>query len=78
MESNVNYKPLILEKIKEFSSERPDYSLGEIIHSAITQISKKGVRIETKGDILNITDEEIYKGLCKAFKEETAPDEPIV
>lgn len=77
MESNVNYKPLIFEKIQEFFEGCPDYSFGEIVHSVVTQLSKKGISVDTKGDILNVSDEDLYKCLCKALKEESANDEPI-
>lgn len=76
MGSNVNYRPLIFEKVKEVFENCPKYSFGEVMHSVATQLSKRGTQIETKGDLLNVSDEELYKALCKAVKEESK-DEPI-
>lgn len=78
MGSNVNYKPLIFEKLQDFITACPEYSLGDIVHSIITQISKRDIKLESKGDVLNITDEEFYTCLCKAYKDESINDEPII
>lgn len=77
MGSKVNYKPLIFEKLQEFSIKCPEYSFGEIVHSIMTQLSKKGIAVGTKGDFLSISDEDLYTGICKALKEESADDKPI-
>jgi len=70
MASNTNYKPLFIDKLEEFSKELPEYSLCEIIHSVLTQLSKNGVTVESKGDLLSITDKQLYSGICKSIKEE--------
>lgn len=77
MASKVNYKPLILEKLQEFSDKCPEYSFGEVVHSIATQLSKRGTKVEKKGDFFSISDEELYTCICKAFKEESVEDEPI-
>jgi len=77
MGSKVNYKPLFADKVKEFIDKCPDYSLGEFLHSVLTQLSKSGTPIEKKGDILKISDQELYASICKAIKEEFGMDEPI-
>jgi hypothetical protein len=78
MGSDVNYKPLIFEKLQDFVIACPSYSIGDIVHSVITQLSKKDLALGTKGDILNITDKEFYTCLCKAYKDESINDEPII
>lgn len=69
--SNIDYKPLFIDKLVEFSENFPEYSIGEIIHSVFTQLSKSGVDVEGKGNLLNITDQELYSGIGKAIKEES-------
>ena len=77
MGSKVNYKPLFADKVKEFIDKCPDYSLGEFLHSVLTQLSKNGTPIDNKGDALNLSDKELYASVCKAIKEESVKDEPI-
>jgi hypothetical protein len=76
MGSKVNYRPLIFEKVQEIFENCPEYNFGEVMHSVATQLSKRGMQIETKGDLLKISDEDLYKALCKSLKEESN-EEPI-
>ena len=70
MGSNINYKPLFIDKVMEFSESFPDYSLGEMFHSIVTQLQKNGVDISSKGALLNITDQQLYSAIDSAIKEE--------
>jgi hypothetical protein len=61
----MNYKPLINIKLQEFQKEFPNYTLGEIMYGAISTIrSNKDFK---KADLLEISDEEMYKALSKSF-----------
>lgn len=77
MENDVNYKPLIFEKIEEFFDNCPSYSFGEIVHSVATQLAKKNLKVTKKGDVLRVSDKDFYKCLCRALKDESTIDEPI-
>lgn len=77
MASNVNYKPLIFEKLEEFFEKRPDFNFCEVIHSVSTQMSRMGIKLEKKGDIFSVSDEDLYRGICRSLKDETINDEPI-
>lgn len=70
MGSNINYKPLFIDKVMEFSESFPDYSLGEMLHSIVTQLQKNGVDVSSKGALLNLTDQQLYSAIDNAIKEE--------
>jgi hypothetical protein len=69
--SNINYKPLFLDKLLEYTENLPEYSLGEMFHSIVTQLSRAGIDITKKSDLLNITDKQFYSAIDKSIKDET-------
>ena len=71
MANNINYKPLFLDKLVEYTEKLPEYSLGEIFHSIFTQLSKSNIDINKKGDLLKITDNQLYSAIDKSIKDET-------
>lgn len=71
MVSDINYKPLFTDKLLEFSEKFPDYTLGEILHSMFTQLSKSGISTDNRGNLLKVTDQQLYSSLGKAIKEES-------
>lgn len=71
MVSDIDYKPLFTDKLTEFSEKFPEYSLGEILHSMFTQLSRSGVDTDKKGCLLKVTDQQLYSSLGKAIKEES-------
>lgn len=70
MGSNINYKPLFIDKVMEFSEDFQEYSLGEMLFSIMTQLSRNGVDINNKADLLNLTDQQLYSAIDNAIKEE--------
>ena len=70
MSSNINYKPLFIDKVIEFHEVFPEYTLGEMLHSIITQLNKTGVDIKSKGDLLNLNNQQLYSAIDGAIKEE--------
>lgn len=61
----MNYSLLITVKLQEYQNKFPDYTFGEIIYSAISTIrSNKDFK---KADLLDISDEEMYKALSKSY-----------
>lgn len=66
--TDLNYKPLIKEKIAEFFEQNPNYSFGELMYSVASSLPNKDVK--TKADFLNVTDEDFYTGIDKAIKKE--------
>jgi hypothetical protein len=67
----INYKPLFIDKVIEYSEVLPEYSVGEMLFSVITQLNKAGVPTETKADLLNVTDKQFYSALDSSIKEES-------
>lgn len=69
--NDIDYKPLFIDKLIEFTEGFPEYTIGEVIHSVFTQLSRSGVDVDNKGDLLGVTDQELYSGIGKAIKEES-------
>jgi len=67
--SLINRKPLIIEKIKRFNKEHPEYTFGEMLHSIITNSPTK-INLNSKGDLLKLTDDLVYSGLDTAINNE--------
>lgn len=63
-----NCKPLIAAKIKEFLDQFPEYSYWDVMFSAL-RYKFKGEDISKKG-LQELTDEDIYKSLCDALRQE--------
>lgn len=69
--NSINYKPLFFDKLSEYTEKLPEYSLGEIFYSIITQLNRSNIDINAKGDLLEITDKQLYSAIDKAIKDET-------
>lgn len=69
----MNHLPLIIEKLKEFQSKLPGYSVGNILYSAI-EVEYKGKSF-TKGDLCMISDKELYGLLSRSFLSELVDQE---
>jgi|31_taG_2_1085359.scaffolds.fasta_scaffold00206_12 hypothetical protein len=67
----INYKPLFIDKVIEYSEVLPEYSIGEMLFSVFTQLNKAGIPTETKSDLLNIKDNYFYSALDSSIKEES-------
>lgn len=67
----MNLKPLVIEKLKEFSemSEFEDYSVGELLYSIFTQMNS-GIEFK-KSSLLKIPDGSLYTMIEKAIKKES-------
>jgi len=68
MSNDLNYKPLIEEKVQEFFKQNPDYTYGELIYSIAASLKKKN--INKKSDFLNLSDADFYTGLDLSLKRE--------
>lgn len=67
----MNYKPLFIDKVSEYTEKLPDYTIGEILYSVFTQLSKEGLDVNSKRFLLDLTDKQVYSAIDKAIKEET-------
>lgn len=70
--SDLNYKPLINEKIQEFLNQNPDYTFGQLVYSVAASLGND--RINKKSDFLHLSDEDFYTGLDLALKREQKED----
>jgi hypothetical protein len=70
-ENKLNYKPLFIDKVIEYSEVLPEYSVGEMLFSVITQLNRSGIEINSKSDFLKITDKQFYSALDSSIKEES-------
>lgn len=61
----MNYKPLIVDKLKEYTSELPDYCMGDILYSVVKEVSKK--KTIDKINLRKVTDKMFYEALCKSL-----------
>jgi hypothetical protein len=61
----MNFKNNAIRELQNFTKEMPNYSLGEILYSALrlTDVSKIS-------DILLLTDEEIFTAIEKTIEQE--------
>lgn len=66
----MNLKPLVIEKLKEFSEmpEFKDYTMGELLYSTFAQINPN-VDFK-KSTLLKLSDGSIYTLIEKAIKKE--------
>lgn len=75
-----NYKPLVLEKIEEFSRSVPEYSFCELLFSFISQYEKTTGKKFDKEDLLggSTSDQLIYKCITSAIEKELKySDKPV-
>lgn len=75
MAEDLNYKPLIKEKIEEFIKKYPNYTFGEIMYSVAAALRKETV-IQSKAVFLEISDADFYTGIDRALKLEEK-EEPL-
>lgn len=61
----MNFKNNAIRELQEFSKEFPEYTLGELIYSAIRLTSAKKI-----SDIMLLTDEDIFSAIEKTRQEE--------
>lgn len=65
----MNYNTLIIDTLKRYFKEFPEYSIGDILYSCLTQINKGDASIR-KIDLRNISTEEFYSLLNKSISNE--------
>lgn len=70
--SGMNHKPLFFDKLKEFSAKNPEYSLGEMFYSVLKNIPDCEIPIEQRKYLLELEDKQLYTGVDKAIKSESA------
>lgn len=63
----MNYNTLTMQKLMEFASEQPDYTLGELMYSVLSSFKTTDFK---KADLLRITDKDMYTYVEKAIKKE--------
>ena len=61
----MNFKNNALRELQNFSKDFPDYSLGEILYSALRLTGAKKI-----SDLLTLSDEEIFSAVEKAKSQE--------
>lgn len=69
----MNFKPLAIQKLREFSQEFPDYSFGELICSMLAVTGEEGK--SAKEILFSMTDEEAFICLQRAIRLEKEPIE---
>lgn len=61
----MNHRPLIEDKIVEFSTTFPEYTFGQIMFSILTQACKN--REFSKAVLLELDDEVLYTAISRSF-----------
>lgn len=61
----MNFKNNAIRELQEFSKDFPEYTLGELLYSAIRLTSAKKI-----SDIMLLTDEDIFSAIEKTRQEE--------
>lgn len=69
----MNHRPLIEDKIIEFSKGFPEYTFGEILFSILTQACKN--KTFTKTVLLELTDDHFYTAVSKSYSIESGERE---
>ena len=65
----MQYRPLVLNKLKEFSKEFPQYSIGELLYS---MIASSGLGEDfTLSKLLKISDQDFYSMIEKSIELES-------
>lgn len=65
----MNYTPLVINKIEEFSKRFPDLTFMEILYSSLREIEELNGDIK-RGDLLKISDQKLYSAIFKAIDNE--------
>lgn len=65
----MNYKPLIVDKLKEYNEELPEYSIGEILYSVLKEISTSKT-IDRTTIRTSLSDNMFYQALNKSLSQE--------
>lgn len=63
----MNYRVLIDQKLEEFKHKCSDYTFGQTILAAVQAMK---IQDFDKTKLLNISDQEFYEALSRAFKNE--------
>lgn len=69
----MNHRPLIEDKITEFSKDFPEYTFGEIMFSILTQACKN--KTFTKSVLLEMTDDHFYTAVSRSYAVESGERE---
>lgn len=69
----MNLKPLVIDKLKDFSKEFPEYNIGQLLYSMLSNYNVK--EDFKKSNLLEISDTEFYSMIEKAMKKEHQPEE---
>lgn len=64
----MNYKPLIIDKLKEYSDELPEYCMGDILYSVVKEVSAK--KTIDKINLRKLTDKMFYEALTRSLTQE--------
>lgn len=64
----MNYKPLIIDKLKEYTSELPEYCMGDILYSIVKEVSAK--KTIDKINLRKLTDKMFYEALDRSLNQE--------
>lgn len=65
----MNYNTFIIDTLQKYFEEFPEYSMGDILYSCLTQVNK-GEPIIRKIDLRDITTEQFYSFLNKSITNE--------
>ena len=63
----MNYRPLVLNKFKEFSKDFTEYTFGQLVHSILTKMEDKPSNSKM-GWLLELKDDEVYTAIEKSIE----------
>jgi len=69
----MNYTPLAIKKLKDFSQQFPDYSFGELIYSMLSTMSLESK--DLKYELIKMDCEDVFVALNRAMRLEHEPEE---
>lgn len=64
----INYRPLIDSKLEEFQQKMPEYTFAQTVYAMLLHVPT--TQTFKKSELLNLTDEKVYKALCVAVDAE--------
>lgn len=62
----MNVKPLIIDKLGEYFNELPEYSMGDILYSIVSDVARGRTEIK-KSDLLKIDDGMFHRALSRSL-----------
>jgi len=68
----MNFRPLVIAKLKEFSEKCPALSFGELMFSIVSSM-KRGADFD-KTDLLKVSDQDMYTCIERSIKKEIGND----